>query len=132
MPPAGIVKFDGVIVALMSSSDSNVTFQVDGPPGRCDEDQASTIAIGPGGVVSVAFINEQHQAAWEPGEQFENQYMVVQSRDGGVTWSKPVHIVDLEDGSRDYPINVYGSQTLTGFREHNNDEHAHGRPLRVR
>jgi hypothetical protein len=101
---------------ISGSNQQYCTFQVDGPPGRCDEDQASTIAIGPGGVVSVAFINEQHQAAWEPGEQFENQYMVVQSRDGGVTWSKPVHIVDLEDGSRDYPINVDGSQTLTGFQ----------------
>jgi hypothetical protein len=92
------------------------TFQVAGGANRCDEDQASTIAIGPHGIVSVAFINEQHEAAWEPGEVFENQYMVVRSTDGGVTWAKPVHIIDLEDGSRDYPLNVDGSQTLSGYQ----------------
>jgi hypothetical protein len=92
------------------------TFQVRGRPHLCDEDQASTIAIGPDGTVSVAFINEQHQAAWEPGEEFENQYMVVQSKDGGTTWSRPAHVVDLEDGSRDYPLNADGRQTLTGYQ----------------
>ena len=59
---------------------------------------------------------EQNQAAWESGEMFENQYMVVQSHDGGVTWSAPVHVVDMEDGSTDYPVNVDGRQTLTGYQ----------------
>jgi hypothetical protein len=92
------------------------TYQVDGPSGECDEDQGSTITVGPDGTVTVAFINEQNQAAWEPGEMFENQQMVVQSHNGGVTWTAPVHVVDMEDGSADFPINVDGRQTLTGYQ----------------
>ncbi len=92
------------------------TYQTEGRAGQCDEDQGSVIAIGPDGTVSVAFINEQHEAAWEPGEEFENQYLVVQSTDGGRRFGKPVHVVDLEDGTRDYPINVDGRQTLSGYQ----------------
>jgi Neuraminidase (sialidase) len=101
---------------ISGSSAKFCTYQVDGPPGQCDEDQGSTIAIGPDGAVSVAFMNEQHQAAWEPGEVLEDQYLVVRSQDGGASWSPPVHVVDLEDGSRDYPINANGRQTLTGYQ----------------
>ena len=32
------------------------------------------------------------------------------------TWSSPTFIVGLEDGSADYPINVGGRQTLTGYQ----------------
>lgn len=101
---------------ISGSNSQFCTFQLAGADGQCDEDQASTIAIGPDGTVSVAFINEQHEDAWEPDEIFENQYMVVQSTDGGRNWSKPVHVVDLEDGSLDYPFNVDGAQTLTGYQ----------------
>lgn len=101
---------------ISGSSSQFCTAQTAGPAGQCDEDQASSIAIGPDGTVSVAFINNQHEASWEPGEVFENQYMVVQSTDGGRNWSKPVHVVDMEDGSLDYPINVDGRQTLSGYQ----------------
>jgi hypothetical protein len=67
-------------------------------------------------VLHVAFQNSQHEAAWEPGEQFESQYLVVTSRDGGATFSAPVHVVNQEDGSRDFPLNVDGRQTLTGLQ----------------
>ena len=68
------------------------------------------------GSVYVAFENGQHEAAWEPGEQFESQYMVVRSTDGGTTFSGPVRVADLEDGTRDFPLNADGSPTLTGYQ----------------
>ena len=92
------------------------TFQTSGPAGECDEDQGSAPRVGPGGVLHVAFQNAQNEAAWEPGEQFESQYLVVTSRDGGATFSKPVHVVDQEDGTRDFPLNASGRQTLTGLQ----------------
>ena len=101
---------------ISGSSSTLCPFQVDGPAGRCDEDQGSTIAIGPSGTVYVAFINEQNDALWEPGDLFENQYLVVRSSNGGRTWSSPRFVTGLEDGSRDYPVNVDGRQTLTGYQ----------------
>ena len=101
---------------ISGNSKKYCTYQTQGNPSECDEDQGSVPTIGPDGTVTVAFINEQNQAAWESGEMFENQYMVVQSHDGGVTWSAPVHVVDMEDGSTDYPVNVDGRQTLTGYQ----------------
>ncbi|MFN2590439.1 MAG: sialidase family protein [Actinomycetota bacterium] len=92
------------------------TFQETGRPRECDEDQFSVPTVAPDGSVYVAFENFQHEAAWEPGELFETQYMVVRSFDGGETWSAPVHVADLEDGTEDYPVNVDGRQTLTGFQ----------------
>ncbi len=92
------------------------TFQISGGAGRCDEDQSSVGTIAPDGTLYVAFENTQHQAAWEPGEVGESQYLVVRSRDGGATFSDPVHVVDLEDGSADYPQNVDRRPTLTGFQ----------------
>jgi hypothetical protein len=92
------------------------TFQEQGPAGQCDEDQFSVPTVGPDGTLTVAFENDQHQAAWEPGDKFESQYLVVQSRDGGATFSQPVHVVDLEDGTRDYPLSVLQDQTLSGVQ----------------
>jgi hypothetical protein len=92
------------------------TFQTAGPAGECDEDQFSYPAVTPDGTVYVAFQNSQHTAAWEPGEQFENQYLVVRSTDGGATFGNPVHVADMEDGSRDFPLNADGRQTLTGMQ----------------
>lgn len=100
----------------ISGSSSTCTFQEEGAALECDEDQFSVPTIGPDGTVYVAFENEQHEAAWEPGDVFENQYLVVKSTDGGVTWSPPVSVVDLEDGSLDYPVNVNGRQTLSGLQ----------------
>src|SRR5207248_9179410 len=53
---------------------------------------------------------------WEPGEQFDDQYLLVSSPDGGVTWSSPSFVVGIEDGSRDMPVNVDGRQTLTNYQ----------------
>jgi len=92
------------------------TFQTEGAAGQCDEDQASVPTVGPDGTVYVAFLNSQNQALWEPGEEFEDQYLVVRSSDGGEHWTRPAFAAGLEDGSRDYPINVDGRQTLTGYQ----------------
>lgn len=100
----------------ISGSNPNCTFQVDGPAGVCDEDQFSVPAVAPDGTVYVSFQNEQNSSSWEPHEVFESQYMVVKSTDGGVTWRAPVHIANMEDGSRDYPLNVRGRQTVTDYQ----------------
>jgi len=100
----------------ISGSDRTCTYQETGRANQCDENQFSVPTVKPDGSVYVAFQNEQHQAAWEKGEQFENQYMVVRSHDGFATFSSPVHVVDMEDGNRDYPTNVSGRQTLTGMQ----------------
>jgi hypothetical protein len=64
----------------------------------------------------VAFENEQNQALWEAPGMFDNQYLLVRSTNGGETWSSPTFVVGLEDGSNDYPVNVDGRQTLTGYQ----------------
>ena len=101
---------------ISGSNAALCTFQVSGPAGRCDEDQASDPTVGPDGTVYVAFQNEQNQALWEPGEVFDDQYLLVKSTDGGKTWSSPTFVAGLEDGSRDYPLNVDDRQTLTGYQ----------------
>jgi hypothetical protein len=101
----------------ISGSNATVcTFQTAGPAGECDEDQVSVPTVGPDGTVYVAFMNSQNQALWEPGEQFDDQYLVVSSSDGGQHWTHPSFAAGMEDGSRDYPINVDGRQTLTGYQ----------------
>ena len=92
------------------------TFQTAGPAGQCDEDQFSVPTVAPDGTVYVAFQNSQNAALSEPGEQFDDQYLIVKSTDGGAHWSAPRFVVGLEDGSRDYPINVDGRQTLSGYQ----------------
>jgi hypothetical protein len=92
------------------------TFQTSGPAGECDEDQFSYPATTPDGTVYVAFQNGQHEAAWEAGEQSENQYLIVRSADGGASFAAPVHVADLEDGTRDFPLNADGRPTLTGMQ----------------
>jgi hypothetical protein len=100
----------------ISGSHRTCTFQEGGPARQCDQDQASVPTVAPDGTVYVAFQNEQNSRAWEARERFENQYMVVSSDDGGVTWSDPVHVVDQEDGTRDFPANVDGRPTLTDWQ----------------
>jgi BNR repeat-like domain len=92
------------------------TFQDQGPAGECDQDQGSVGTVGPDGTVSVVFWNEQNESSWEAGELFEEQIMVVRSHDGGETWTDPVHVEDMESGTRDYPTNVSGRRTLTGYQ----------------
>jgi hypothetical protein len=101
---------------ISGSNASLCTFQADGPAGECDEDQFSVPSVGPDGTVYVSFINDQNTALWEAGEVFDDQFLLVKSTDGGVTWSAPTFIVGLEDGSRDFPISVDGRQTLTNYQ----------------
>jgi hypothetical protein len=101
---------------ISGSNAALCTYQEAGSAGRCDENQFSVPTIGTDGTVYVAFENEQNVALWEADEQFDNQYLLVTSTDGGVTWSSPTFVVGLEDGSADYPINVSGRQTLTGYQ----------------
>ena len=100
----------------ISGGNRTCTYQTTGSANRCDENQFSVPTLAPDGTVYVAFENSQHEAAWEKGELFESQYMVVQSHDGFATFTYPVPVVDLEDGSRDYPVNVRDRQTLTGMQ----------------
>ena len=101
---------------ISGSNPGLCTFQANGPAGECDEDQFSVPSVAPDGSVYVSFINDQNQALWESGEFFDDQFLLVKSTDGGVTWSAPTFIVGLEDGSRDFPINASGRQTLTNFQ----------------
>jgi hypothetical protein len=93
-----------------------------GPAGACDESFFSYGAVEPNGDVVVGFMNQQHAAAWEQPNEFEDQIMTVTSHDGGVHWSNPVHVVDMEDGGEegivfsDYPANADGRATQTGFQ----------------
>ena len=84
--------------------------------GRCDIDQFSVPTVAPDGTVYVAFENSQNEKLWSPGELFDSQYLLVKSLNGGRTWSAPRFVVRLQDGTRDYPVNVDGRQTLTGYQ----------------
>ena len=99
---------------ISGANDAICTFQTAGPAGRCDEDQFSVPTVRPDGSVYVAFENGQNTALWESDQEFDSQYLVVRSRDGGRTWSPPRFVVGLEDGTDDYPLNVDDRQTLTG------------------
>jgi hypothetical protein len=81
-------------------------------PPACDNATSAFPAVSPDGSVHVAFEDVQHESAWEPGECCENQYLVVNSKNGGATWSAPGPVIDLEDGSRDFPncfVDIDGS-----------------------
>jgi hypothetical protein len=101
---------------ISGANNALCTFQVAGPNGQCDEDQFSVPTVGPDGTVFVAFQNSQNAALWEAGDFGESQYLLVKSTDGGGSWSRPSFVVGLEDGSSDYPLNVNGRQTLTGYQ----------------
>jgi hypothetical protein len=101
---------------ISGSNAALCTFQGAGPAGECDENQYSVPVVLPNGNVVVAFENDQNEALWETGDQFDDQYLVVRSTNGGATWSSPVQAAALEDGALDYPINVNGRQTLTGYQ----------------
>ncbi len=101
---------------ISGSNPALCTFQHGGPAGECDQNQFSVPTIGPDGTVYVAFQNEQNQSLWEANEQFDNQYLLVTSTNGGATWTAPSFIAGLEDGNRDYPLNVNDRQTLTGYQ----------------
>ena len=92
------------------------TFQTEGKRGQCDESQGSVITIGADGTAYVAFMNSQNESLWESPGEGDNQYLLVKSKNGGDDWSKPTFVAGMEDGARDYPINVDGRQTLTGYQ----------------
>jgi hypothetical protein len=101
----------------ISGENSDVcTYEVAERPGACNDDQFSVPTVMPDGTVYVSFINDQNMTLWEPGEVFDDQYLMVESEDGGATWSDPEFVVGIEDGSRDYPRNVDGRQTLTNYQ----------------
>jgi hypothetical protein len=93
-----------------------------GAAGACDESFFSYGAVEPNGDVVVGFMNQQHAAAWEVANEFEDQVLTVTSHDGGVSWAAPVQVADLEDGGlegvvfSDYPANVDAAATQTGFQ----------------
>jgi hypothetical protein len=101
---------------ISGSNTALCTFQWTGPAGECDQNQFSVPTVRADGTVFVAFQNEQNESIWDTGEQFEDQYLIIKSTNGGVTWSAPSFVVALEDGSRDYPRNVVGRQTLSGYQ----------------
>jgi hypothetical protein len=102
---------------ISGSSRQLCALQTDGPAGRCDEDQGSVPTVGPDGTVYVAFMNNQNAALAQPGETIvDDQYLLVKSSNGGEEWSHPSFVVAMQDGSRDYPVNVNGRQTLTGYQ----------------
>jgi hypothetical protein len=98
------------------SSKDLCSFQTAGHNGQCDEGTGSTSTVAPDGTVYVAFLNPQNESLWEPGEEFDDQYLVVKSKDGGEHWSKPTFAASLEDGTNDYPLNEDGRQTLSGYQ----------------
>jgi hypothetical protein len=100
----------------ISGSSAKCTYQTAGVSGRCDENQFSVPTVGPDGSLYVAFENGQNRRLWERRDQIEDQYMVVKSTNGGRTFSNPRFVAGLEDGTRDYPLNADGRQTLTGFQ----------------
>jgi hypothetical protein len=104
------------IAREISGSGPFCTFQTAGGGHSCDEDQGSVPTVAPDGSVYVAFQNSQHESAWESDQEFDDQALVVRSHDGGRTWSDPVHVADLEDGSNDFPLNVDGRPTLTDWQ----------------
>jgi hypothetical protein len=93
------------------------TEQVEGPAGVCDENQFSVPAVDANGNVYVAFENSQNGSLWDgKADEFDDQYLLVKSTNGGVTFSAPTFVVGLEDGTSDYPFNVNGRQTLSGYQ----------------
>ena len=91
---------------ISGSNPALCTFQNGGPAGECDQNQFSVPTIGPDGTVYVAFENEQNESLWEPGEQFEDQYLMVTSANGGGTFSSPTFIVGHGQAARQSPTKV--------------------------
>jgi hypothetical protein len=98
-------EISGTNAALCTFSSSSLPDDA-----RCRENQFASPVVGPDGSLYVAFENDQ---AIDDGE-FRDQYLVVKSTDGGITWSTPVRASDIiRDGADDYPINILGRQTLS-------------------
>jgi hypothetical protein len=102
----------------ISGSHPSCTLQSAEPLGttECDEDQFSIPAVAPDGTLYVHFHNYQNEAAWETGDLFDAQIMLVWSHDGGETFDGPVQVAQLEDGLADMPYSVIGRQTVWGHQ----------------
>jgi hypothetical protein len=100
----------------ISGTGPTCTFQSDGPPLECDEDQFSIPEVASDGTVYVQFVNDQDEASWEVNFDFDSQLMVVKSTDGGATFSDPVVAANFEDGLSDTPYSVIGRQTVWGHQ----------------
>jgi hypothetical protein len=100
----------------ISGSHPSCTYQETGPANECDEDQFSYPEVASDGILYVHFLNSQNEAEWEGSFEFDSQIMVVKSTDGGETFSNPVPAAQLEDGLRDMPWSVIGSQTIWGHQ----------------
>ena len=102
---------------ISGSSASLCEYQETGSASQCDEDQFSVPVVLRDGTVVVHFANAQNETDWEASQEFESQILVVRSTDGGYTWSSPVKVAALEDGTgTDYPVNVDGRATQTGYQ----------------
>jgi len=101
---------------ISGTSASLCEFQSSGAAGECDENQFSVPAVMPDGRLAVAFENSQDQSSWSAAGDFDDQYLVVRSSNGGASWSAPVKAVDLVDGAADYPVNEDGRQSLSGYQ----------------
>ncbi|MGZ5430667.1 MAG: sialidase family protein [Thermoanaerobaculia bacterium] len=74
-------------------------------PGTCDANQFSNVFTSPNGTVYVAYQNFNNcspaagpPCAADPGDLGNhNQILLVQSTDGGVTWTSPVKVADFYD-----------------------------------
>lgn len=102
----------------ISGSHPSCTFQ-SAPPfdsTECDEDQFSIPVVASDGRLYVHFHNYQNEDAWEDGDLFDAQIMLVTSTDGGETFSNPVQVAQLEDGLADMPYSVIGRQTIWGHQ----------------
>ena len=103
--------------AISGFGGSLCTYQAEGPAGVCDENQFSVPTVDANGKVYVAFENDQNQSLWDgKANEFDDQYLLVTSTNGGLTFSAPSFVVGLEDGASDYPTNVNGRQTLSGYQ----------------
>jgi hypothetical protein len=100
----------------ISGSHPSCTFQSGGPANECDEDQFSIPEVASDGTLYVHFINGQNESEWEQDFDFDSQVMVVKSTDGGVSFTNPVPVVQLEDGLSDMPYSVIRRQTIYGHQ----------------
>lgn len=78
--------------------------------GVCERNTFSTSTVTPRGTIHLAFANPQ------AGRNLSDQYLVIRSRNGGRTWSRPARIVKLRDGTRDYPTGKSGQQRLNAMQ----------------
>jgi hypothetical protein len=104
--------------AEISGSHPSCTFQSTPPfeSTECDEDQFSIPVVAPDGTLYVHYHNYQNDAAWEEGDLFDAQIMLVSSTDGGETFTGPLQVAQLEDGLADMPYSVIGRQTVWGHQ----------------